>query len=156
MELNIGITQENRNKIVEALGIILANETLLFQKTKTFHWNVTGPQFISYHKLFDEQAEKIEDVIDEVAERIRSLGSFTNGLHSFVLKTAEIKEESKLHIPALEMIKQLTSDHETIIRSLREKIEIASESGDEGTADFLTGIMELHEKEAWFLRAHLE
>ena len=156
MDPNIGIKKEDRAKVVEVLEKVISNEAMLYQKTKLFHWNVTGPQFIAYHELFDKQAESIEDTIDSIAERIRSLGFFAKGLFSFFLKEAEIKEEQKLHIPPLDMIKQLTADHEVIVRYIRESLEEVGSKHDAGTADFLTAIMEGHEKEAWFLRAHLE
>ena len=156
MEPNIGISKESRAKVAEVLESVLADESMLYQKTKTFHWNVTGPQFIAYHKLFDEQAEKIAETIDEVAERIRSLGFFVKGKFSTFLKDSSLKEEAKEHFPALDMIRILKEGHETIIEKLREEIQPISEMGDDGTADFLTAIMEAHEKEAWFLRAHFE
>ncbi|MBC7390659.1 MAG: DNA starvation/stationary phase protection protein [Opitutaceae bacterium] len=156
MDPNIGIKKEDRAKVVEVLEKVVSNEAMLYQKTKLFHWNVTGPQFIAYHELFDKQAETIEETIDAIAERIRSLGFFAKGLFSVFLKEAEIKEEQKLHIPALDMIKQLTADHEIIVRYIRENLEKVESLNDTGTSDFLTAIMEAHEKEAWFLRAHLE
>ncbi len=156
MDPNIGIKKEERSSVVEILEKVVSNEAMLYQKTKLFHWNVTGPQFIAYHELFDKQAEIIEETIDAVAERIRSLGFFAKGLFSVFLKEADIKEEQKLHIPALDMIKQLTADHEIIVRYIRDNLEKVEGLNDTGTADFLTAIMEAHEKEAWFLRAHLE
>ena len=156
MNLNIGVKKDELSKVVEILEKVVANEAMLYQKTKLFHWNVTGPQFIAYHELFDKQAEKIEETIDEISERIRSLGFFTKGIFSVFLKDAEIKEEQNFNRPALDMIKQLTSDHEIIIRLIRENLENIESLNDAGTADFLTAIMEAHEKEAWFLRAHLE
>lgn len=155
MKPNIGIDKKDLAKVTEILHTLLADETLLYRKTKTFHWNVTGPNFISYHELFDKQAEEIEETIDEIAERIRTLGDYVKATLSHTLRTSNLKEQDK-HLPALELFKELLEDHETIIRFVRKSLEKVEKHGDEGTADFLTAIIEGHEKTTFFLRSHLE
>lgn len=156
MKPDIGIDKEDLAKVIEILHLVLADETILYQKTKQFHWNVTGPHFISYHELFDKHAEIISETIDEVAERIRALGDFVKATLSANLKSTHLKEQENPHIPALEMLKELLKDHEQIIRFLRESLSKISEHEDEGTVDFLTSTMEEHEKITFFLRSHLE
>src|SRR5882724_7011621 len=79
MNVNIGITDDNRQRVVAILNTLLADEYLLYTKTRNFHWNVTGPQFNDLHKFFEAQYEALDDVIDEVAERVRALGGRAAG-----------------------------------------------------------------------------
>ena len=155
MKPSIGIDKKDLSKVADILHILLADEVLLFYKTKNFHWNVTGPHFISFHKLFDEQAEKLVETIDEVAERIRALGEPVKATLTHHLKKSNLKEQEK-HLPALDYVAELLSDHETIIKFIRENLEKIDNTGDAGTTDFVTAIMEAHEKECYFLRSHLE
>jgi starvation-inducible DNA-binding protein len=156
MKPNIGIDKKDLTKITDILQVLLADESILFQKTKFFHWNVKGPFFITYHELFDKQAGDILGTIDEVAERIRSLGEPAHGTYAYFLKASNLKESDDASTKAADMIAELLKDHETIIQFVRKNLEKVGKHGDEGTVDFMIGIMEEHEKTAWFLRSHLE
>ena len=105
--------------------------------------------------IFQEQYTEVALQIDEIAERIRSLGHFAPGAMSGYLEQARLQETGHLDGNAQAMLKQLLADHELIVRSLRVDLETAMELGDAGTSDFLTGLMEIHEKMAWMVRAHL-
>jgi starvation-inducible DNA-binding protein len=157
-KMNIGLKDDERAGVVELLNNNLADLHVLYVKLRNYHWNVTGPQFRSLHELFEEQYTAVGDAIDEVAERVRSLGGFATGSMAEFTKTARLSEEKPGNVPpARTMIANLVADHEAIIRQLREDIDTADDKlGDTGTADFLTGLMEAHEKMAWMLRAHLE
>ena len=138
------------------LGRLLADEHVLYVKTRNFHWNVTGLDFGALHELFEKQYDALADSIDEIAERIRMLGGVAPGSMKEFLKLARLDEQPGGKLEAGKMIAALLSDHETVIRALREAIEVADGAGDAGTNDFLTGLLEDHEKTAWMLRAHLE
>ncbi len=138
------------------LGRLLADEHVLYVKTRNFHWNVTGLDFGALHELFEKQYDALADSIDEIAERIRMLGGVAPGSMKEFLKLARLDEQPGGKLEAGKMIAALLSDHETVIRALREAIEVADSAGDAGTNDFLTGLLEDHEKTAWMLRAHLE
>lgn len=155
MKPNIGLSAKARDAVVETLSVLLADEHVLYVKTRNFHWNVTGPHFGPLHALFENQYNALAEAIDEVAERIRMLGGTTPGSMAAFLKTARIAEETGRPPKDTDMIARLLADHEAVIVSLRESIEIAGKHDDEGTADFLTGLLEDHEKTAWMLRAHL-
>lgn len=155
-QINIGITEQNRHKVAEALGTILADTYILYTKTRNYHWNVTGPHFAEYHKLFESQYEDLDSDIDEIAERIRVLGISVRASASGFAKSSQLKEASEKHLDAQSMIEDLASDHQVIIRSLREQIDLAGSCGDVGTEDFVTGLLEKHEKTAWMLRSVLE
>ena len=155
--LYIGLTEEQRTGVIELLNRDLANSYLLLIKTKKFHWDVIGPQFRSLHELWEEQYQTLTETIDQIAERVRTLGGFPVGTAQGFLEYGSIKEQSQKVPLATEMVSQLVDDHELIIRGLREHVDTCSEEfHDEGTADFLTGLMEGHEQMAWMLRSFIE
>ncbi len=156
MKANIGIDEHKIKKISEILSGILSNAYVLLVKTKNYHWNVIGPDFSELHKLFDEQYEQISGNVDEIAERIRSLGAVAPGTLAEFLKQTSLKEKPGERPSAGHMIGNLLADHETVIRELRQAVNDTAGLGDAGTSDFLTGLMEEHEKTAWMLRAYLE
>lgn len=156
-KINIGLSEEQRAGVCEILNRDLADAYLVLIKTKKFHWDVVGPQFRSLHQLWEEQYQALTTNIDALAERVRTLGNYPVGTAEDFLKYASIKEQSD-NIPlATEMVSQLVDDHEQIIRNLRDHVDQCSdEFNDEGTADFLTGLMEQHEEMAWMLRSFIE
>jgi len=156
-KLNIGLSEEQRTGVIELLNKDLANSYLLLIKTKKFHWDVVGPQFRSLHELWEEQYQILTETIDSIAERVRALGGFPVGTAKGFVEYASIQEQADSVPLATEMVAQLVDDHELIIRNLREHIDKCSEEfHDEGTADFLTGLMEGHEEMAWMLRSFIE
>jgi starvation-inducible DNA-binding protein len=157
MSINIGLSEKERQGVVEILNNVLADSYLLLIKTKKYHWDVVGPQFRTLHELWGEQYEALTESIDAVAERVRMLNGYPLGTAAAFLKAASLKEHQGDLPSATEMVKRLVSDHEQIIRNLRESVDQTSEKfHDEGTADFLTGLMEDHEKMAWMLRSFVE
>jgi len=154
MQVNIGLTEAQREGVCRVLQALLADEFVLYTKARNYHWNVVGPQFHDLHKLFEEQYEALSDMVDEVAERIRTLGGVAPGTLEEFRKAARLREEPGVVPPALQMVRNLASDHEAIVRQLRQDIPVVQDQhNDVGTADFLTGLMEKHEKYAWMLRA---
>ena len=126
-------------------------------KTRGAHWNVEGPDFHSMHLYFEEQYDTLADIIDEVAERIRMLGHYASAKLSEYAELTHLTEQASQPNNSQGFIKALLSDHETVIIHLRENIDYFNdELKDAGTADFITGLMEKHEKMAWMLRAHLK
>ncbi len=155
--LNIGLTEEQRQGVVDLLNKDLSDSYLLVIKTKKFHWDVVGPQFRTLHQLWDEQYEAISMNIDAIAERIRALGGYPIGTAKGFLDNATIREHAGDLPDAEDMVERLVGDHEQIIRNLRSHIDECSDDyHDEGTADFLTALMEQHEEMAWMLRSFTE
>jgi starvation-inducible DNA-binding protein len=155
-DLNIGISQQNREGVVKILNTLLADEYILYTKTRNYHWNVTGSHFNDRHKFFQEQYEKLDELIDEIAERTRTIGGMSLATLTEFVKESRLKESPGEYPGDLKMISKLLGDHERIIRNLRSDLEICDKKyQDIGTNDFLTGLMEIHEKMAWMLRAHL-
>jgi len=157
MKPNIGLADKDREGVVKILHTVLADEYVLNTKTKNYHWNVVGPQFHDLHKFLDGQYEELAEIVDDVAERARSLGGPALGTLGEFLKQTRLKEQPGQYPGAREMIANLLADHEALIRTLRVDLEACAERyHDIGTNDFLTGLMEKHEKMAWMLRACLE
>jgi starvation-inducible DNA-binding protein len=156
MKPNIGLSEKHLQKSIDLLAVVLANEMTLYVKTRKFHWNVAGENFMELHKLFQSQYTEIEESIDEVAERINKLGGKTIGTMGEFLEITKLKESPNNYPSQKEMLKELLADNETLIILLRKDIETcANENKDAGTADFLTGLMEQHETIAWILRRYL-
>ena len=157
MNANIGISPENTKAVAEILFVILADEYVLYTKTRNAHWNVEGIDFYAKHTFFESQFGQLDEFIDEIAERIRSLGHYTPATLKSFLSLTRLTEELVNNNSSEGFIKELLNDHESIIVKLRENINhIGNDLHDLGTSDYITGLMEKHEKMAWFLRSHLK
>jgi starvation-inducible DNA-binding protein len=150
---NIGLEIDVRKPVIEILNASLANEAILTQKTRGAHWNVSGTSFFELHILFETQYKQLNEISDKIAERVRMLGGVTIASFEEFIKHTRISEHSAEIPDNLHLL----ADHETIIRSLRDDIRKCSEEyEDEGTVELLVGVMRLHEKMAWMLRAYIE
>lgn len=147
--------KKKAENFVKELSIILSDTYVLYIKTQNFHWNIEDPRFYSLHKFFEEQYEALAETIDEIAERIRMLGSKSPGSMGEFLKYATIKEANS-NVTSDKMLKQLLADHEKLAAHLHEVIEKATSGGDNGTADLLIESIRFHEKTAWMIRSHLQ
>ncbi len=153
--MDIGISEKDRRKISDALSCLLADGFVLYLKTHNFHWNVTGPMFQTLHIMFMEQYTEQWNALDLLAERIRALGFPAPGSQSRYAALSSIKEESG--VPnAHDMIRQLVEGQEAVTRTARAAFRIADAADDQPSADLCTQRMEVHEKNAWMLRALLE
>jgi starvation-inducible DNA-binding protein len=157
MEAKFGIKQELLTKGAFELSKILADEFLLYTKTRNAHWNVEGSGFQASHEFFEDQYGSLDEAMDDVAERIRSLGHYAPATLKEFLKLTKLTEQSREANTGAGFMKELLADHEAIIIRLRESINLfARDYQDAGTSDFVTGLMVKHEKMAWTLRAHLK
>ncbi|HTM92320.1 MAG TPA: DNA starvation/stationary phase protection protein [Flavisolibacter sp.] len=156
MKTEIGIKSANASEIAKSLNRLLADEHVLYIKTRKAHWNVEGPDFLTIHLFFEEQYKLLEQIIDDIAERIRTIGHYAEATLVGFLAETHLSEETREKNNSAGFIKLLLGDHETIIIHLRENIErYNDEWKDAGSSDFITGLMKKHEKMAWMLRAHL-
>ena len=153
---NIGLEKDVLKKDNEMLNAYLADLHVLYIKTRKYHWNVAGPSFKEYHEFFEEQYKELEEVIDQVAERIRTLGGKPLSTMADFIAGTSLEEDHNGEVKTTHMFERLLADHEQVTRELRDNVTTADEElGDAGTADFLTGMMEAHEKMAWMLRKYL-
>ncbi|GEP51076.1 DNA starvation/stationary phase protection protein [Flavobacterium noncentrifugens] len=157
MKTAIGITDAHRQAVADVLSKILADETVLYIKTKNAHWNIEGADFYDKHKFFEAQFGQLDELIDNVAERIRSIGHYAPATMKSYLSLTQLTEVTGQRNDSKGFITELLEDHQSIITALREHIKsFANDFHDAGSSDFATGLMETHEKMAWFLRAHLK
>jgi starvation-inducible DNA-binding protein len=155
MKVNIGITEKNRQAVAIALNQLLADEHVLYNKTRNYHWSIEGPSFMEFHKLYETQYTELAEMIDEIAERIRTIGHFAEGRLKEILKLTSLEEPDAPTDQAAQ-IANLESDHEVLIMKLRKLIKDFDEKyKDIGSSDFVTGLLKQHEKMAWMLRSYL-
>ena len=156
MNNQIGISDANRKAVTKQLAHLLADEFILYTKTRRAHWNIEGPDFHSMHIFFESQYGQLEEFMDSVAERIRQLGHYSPATLKEFLALTRLSEKFEEKNDSQGFIKELLADHEDIIIFLRQNINaFANDYKDAGTSDYITGLMEDHEKMAWMLRAHL-
>jgi starvation-inducible DNA-binding protein len=156
MKPNIEIAENHLKDVALLLNTLLADEYLLYTKTRNAHWNIQGQNFIELHKFFESQYKALDVIIDDVAERVRSLGHFALGSLKDFTAMSRLTDHTQDFTDQKHILQTLLDDHEALIRSLREDIStIGDEHKDLGTVDFMTGLMEQHEKMSWMLRAYL-
>jgi len=155
MQIDIGIPEADRQRIVEGLSRVLADTYTLYLKTHNYHWNVTGPMFNTLHTMFEVQYNELWMAVDEVAERIRSLGEFAPGTYQAYAELTSIEDDKGVP-KAVAMIENLVKGHEAVARTARAVLPTASDVGDEATADLLIQRMQASEKTAWMLRSMLD
>ena len=148
-------SKPDATRVADATARLLADSYTLYLKTHNFHWNVTGPMFTTLHTLFETQYTELALAVDQIAERIRALGEFAPGSYTEFARLATVKEAKSVP-PAVEMIRQLVADYETIAATAQEVFDLADELGDQATADLATQRIQISEKNAWMLRSHLE
>jgi starvation-inducible DNA-binding protein len=141
--------------VVRELSALLASSYTLYTKTQNYHWNVTGPMFTTLHTLFETQYTELAAAVDEIAERIRARGAFAPGSATQFAKVSAVKEDNG-RADAKTMIRNLTADQAAIGEVASRLIEAAEAADDQASADLGTRRLEIHEKNAWMLRSHLE
>jgi len=153
--IDIGIDAKDREKVAHALSRLLADTYGLYLKTHNFHWNVEGPMFNTLHQMFMVQYTELWTALDEIAERIRSLGYPAPGSYKAFAKLGSIEDADGVP-EAMAMVRELVKGHEAVARTARAAFAPAEKAGDESTADLLTQRLQIHEKTAWMLRSLLK
>jgi starvation-inducible DNA-binding protein len=144
-----------KDRVVEELSTLLATTYTLYTKTQNYHWNVTGPMFTTLHTLFETQYTELATAIDEIAERIRARGAFAPGSASEFSRLSLVAEDTG-RTPAKRMIGNLVADQQKVGDAARRVIEAAEAVDDQASVDLGTRRLDVHEKNAWMLRVHLE
>ena len=153
MTPKIGISESNLKKSASRLSTIFADDMTLYVKSRKFHSNIVDNTFMELHKLFYTE---LEEVIDEVEERINKSGNKTIGIMKEFSKLSNPEENENNHPIHKELISELLKDHEILIVEIRKDIDACSDDNhDAGLADILTTILQQHETMAWILRRYL-
>lgn len=153
---HIGVSEEAKTGVVNTLNTLLSDEFALYTKTRNYHWNVRGPRFHSLHLFFEKQYEELDELMDAVAENARQFGGFALGRMADFLEHTNLKEAPAKQLTEDQMIEDLLKDHEIVIQFVRDQIDVADDKLHAAdAADFLTTVLEAHNKMAWMLRSHL-
>ena len=146
----------NKNQeIAQSAAKLLADTYALYLKTHNYHWNVTGPMFTTLHTMFETQYDELALAVDEVAERIRALGAYAPGSFSEYAALTDI-DEAKPGTKAVDMIKELGIDQIKVSDAAAELVKVATAAGDDVSTDLGIRRQEVHQKNSWMLRSHLD
>jgi len=146
--------KKKSTQLIDGLAHLLADTYMIYLKTQNFHWNVEGPNFHSYHKMFEEQYQQLAEATDVLAERMRALKVPAPASFSKFLQLTSL-EEAGQHLSAQEMVRTLLHDHEIIAKEINGLFAVAEECGDEVTMDLFIQRKTEHDKTAWMLRSIL-
>ncbi len=152
LNIETDVTAENRTAIAGMLEKVLASTYVLYHKTQGFHWNVTGPMFLSVHELTERQYKSLTQAVDKLAERIRTLGEpAPMGLTGYI-NDSQVADQSEFPTVG-QMLETLAQDHLMVADEMRGIVEAAEKLKDVYTADLLTSRIGEHEEAAWMLKA---
>lgn len=150
----IGLKIKDSKILVNKLNSLLANYEIYYQNLRNFHWNVSGPNFFELHAKFEELYNQANLGIDEVAERILTLGARPFSSFEEYIANAAIKEAKHVE-DAKKMVEIVRENLSTLLKLERETIEAAAEQGDEGTLTLISDYISAKEKTVWMLSAYL-
>lgn len=140
------------DKLVELMKRLLADLSAYRIKSQYYHWNIEGPDFKQYHSFFGEIYDKASDDVDDVAEHIRALNSYAPGSLKRFSELTSIQDETTIP-DALEMLNRTYGDNQIVLASARAACVVADELGQHGQLNFLEGLIDSYEKQAWMLRS---
>ena len=152
----IDLDSETREQVVALLNQQLADTFDLYSQTKQAHWNVKGAQFFQLHELFDKLAADVLVYVDDIAERITTLGGTALGTSKMAAKTSRLEDYPASVVGGKESLETLIDRYATLAASTREAIDTSDDLGDADTADLFTGLSRIVDKSLWFLEAHLQ
>lgn len=153
---SISLEAKKLKPVVDQLNDLLANYHIHYQKLRGCHWNVRGNHFFTLHAKFEELYTNALTTIDELAERILTLGKSPYSTFSDYIKHAEIVEVETIGMKDLDMVKAIIDDLKALIGMQRDLLEVTSEAGDEGTNDMINAFMQFNEKQNWMLHAFVK
>ena len=150
----IGLKETDCKKISEKLNILLANYSVFYQNTRGAHWNIKGDQFFTLHPKFEELYDSLVLKIDEIAERILTLGTTPNHNFSDYLSVSSIKESKEVS-DANKCVENIIASFKVVIDLQRELLDITEKAGDEGTNSLMSDYITEQEKEVWMYNSYL-
>lgn len=151
----IDIAKGKREKLIGLLNQRLADAADLRSQAKQAHWNVKGMNFIALHELFDRVAADLEPIVDDIAERVMTLGGVANGTVRVAAQTSTLAEYPLEITDGADHVDALSNVLADFGKKVRADIEAADGLGDAGTADLLTGVSRTVDKLLWFVEAHI-
>lgn len=144
------------SKVTEGLNVLTADAMVLYQKLHHYHWNISGDEFFSLHAKFEELYDYWAVVLDDVAERVLTIGGTPPRTLGEVLETTSLEEDPGLPEDDEDFVKNIMDDFNSVISSTLSVVEAAEEANDRGTVALLDDIRGELEKQVWMLKAYLE
>ncbi len=151
----IGLDKAKSEKLAKKLNVLLANYSLFYQNMRGFHWNIKGDKFFELHVKFEELHNDLFLKVDEVAERILTLGAVPEHNYSQYNKMSAITESAKV-TDGNRAVEQILSSFKTVISLQREILDLAADAGDEGTNALMSDYIRLQEKQVWMYSSFLK
>jgi len=151
----ISLDEKKEKPVVDHLNELLANYHIHYQKVRGCHWNVKGSNFFTLHLKFEELYTVALTTIDELAERILTLGKPPYSTFADYIKESSIKEINTIGLKDTAMVKAIVEDMAALIKMEREILEITADAGDDGTNDMINRFMQFKEKNTWMLRSFI-
>lgn len=151
----ISLNEKEIKPVVDHLNDLLANYHIHYQKLRGCHWNVKGQNFFTLHVKFEELYNNAVITIDELAERILTLGKPPISTFADYIKVSKIKEINTIGLKDTAMVKAIIDDMAILISLERDIMEISAEAGDDGTNDMINKFMQFKEKNTWMLRSFI-
>lgn len=151
LHVRSGFSETQVKEISGALNALLADCLALYLKTKNFHWHISGPHFRDYHLLFDEQAEQVFAMTDQIAERVRKIGGVTLRSIGHIARLKRIADNDEAFVTASDMLAELGTDNELLLNEMRQVHELCTASADVATTSLLEEWIDQTERRCWFL-----
>ncbi len=155
MKNQINLKQDYSKQVIDKLNTYLSNVQIAYQNTRGYHWNIVGRKFFVLHQKYEEWYDQLNDMADEIAERILMLGGTPVHTYSKYIQLATIKEKENIS-SCEDTINEVISEILTLLDQEREIISFAAENGDDGTVDMLTGYISAQEKLIWMYNAMIK
>jgi starvation-inducible DNA-binding protein len=150
----IGLDTGKTKKLAEKLNILLANYSVFYQNTRGYHWNIKGDSFFVLHEKFEELYDDLKVKIDEVAERILTLGFTPNHQYSTYVNVSEIKESEKV-TDGKAAVNEILDAFEVTLKIQREILELSDSTDDEGTNALMSDYISEQEKLVWMYASYV-
>ena len=151
----IGLDKQNSAELADLLSDLLANYSIFYQNTRGFHWNIQGQKFFELHLKFEELYNGFFIKIDDIAERILTLGHAPSHQFSSYLKDSNIQETTEVN-DGTKSVKSILDSFEILISKQRKILHISGEIGDEGTNALMSDYLREQEKMVWMYSAYLK
>ena len=151
---SIGLHEASASQLAERLNVLLANYQIFYMNVRGYHWNVKGQQFFQLHEKFEELYTDLLTKVDEVAERILTLGHTPVHAYSDYFKIASIEEDKDIH-DGQSCVRGVLQGYQQMLELQREILSLASDADDEGTAAQVGDYIREQEKTVWMLNAYL-
>lgn len=150
---NINLSEKQIKPIVDLLNDYLANYHVHYQKLRGCHWNIKGQNFFTLHLKFEELYTNAQLTIDEIAERVLTLGKAPHSRFEDYIRVSTIKEIDTIGLTDMAMVEAILADMLKLIELERELLAATSDAGDDGSNDMVNRFMQFKEKTTWMLRS---